>query len=475
MLRLRRVQCAAVVLITIAAAAMAWADRAGACSCADRDERDRLEDGEIGVVGEVLERRTLERSRRRTLDGQPLVAAYEYRVRVQRGVGARFGSRATVRVPDDGCGDPKFEVGERLAAFVRKRSYGWLTHGCSVVDPAEFERALRPYPRGRGHGRLALLAGGRFGDARVMALDDRGRILGYGFGAGEVQQISVCPSAQLAAEVVAGRTGWTVAARDLRSLRVVWSVKLPMRSRELYPGAATVRCADAVAGVAYAAAVEALPRSSDVLTRIFSVGRSGSREIAAVRGYGARLGRQAAYLTDSKRLLAVGLADGGVRRLSRLAYFAEPLAESPDGRWLAFHDGKRLRLRELGTGRVRSTPMRFGGAIVWLSNDRFLFRRSGQGRVYDTELRLRRRYPFFRLYHQAYVGGRLFGMDRFELRSLSLGSGRRHSVARLPDRGIAELVGVPGGPDVDADPAAPGLGFAPVARRASACRPPVRG
>jgi hypothetical protein len=75
MLRLRRVQCAAVVLIAIAAA-MPWADRAGACSCADRDERDRLEDGEIGVVGEVLERRTLESSRRRTLDGQPLVAAY---------------------------------------------------------------------------------------------------------------------------------------------------------------------------------------------------------------------------------------------------------------------------------------------------------------------------------------------------------------------------------------------------------------
>jgi hypothetical protein len=455
---------------------MTWADRAGACSCADRDERDRLEDGEIGVVGRVLERRELESSRLVTLDGEPLVTGYEYRVRVRRGVGARFGSRATVRVPDDGCGDPDFEVGEQLAAFVRKRSYGWLTHGCSVVDPVEFERALRPYPRGRGHGRLALLAGGRFGDARVMALDDRGRILAYGFGAGEVEQISVCPGAQLAAELVARRTGWTVAARDLRSLRVLWTVKLPMRSPELYPGGATVRCADPSAGVVHAAAVENPPHSPDDATRIFSVAAAGSSEIASVLGaFGATFGLEAAYLVDSRRLLSVDLADGRLHRLAHISYVGESVAESPDGRWLAYHDGEGLRLRELATGSERRVAVRNGGPIVWLSNDRLLYRRGGEGRVYDTGLEFRRRYPFFRLYPAAYVGGRLFGMARFELRALGLASGRRRTVARLPDRGIVALVGVPGGPAVDADPRAPGLGFGSAARRASACRPPVRG
>ncbi len=395
---------------------------------------------------------------------------------MQRGVGARFGSRATVRVPDDGCGDPEFEVGERLAAFVRKRSYGWLTHGCSVVDAAEFDRALRPYPRGRGHGRLALLAGGRFGDARVMALNDRGRILGYGFGAGEVQQISVCPGAQLAAELVAGRTGWRIATRDLRSLRVLWSVKLPMRSPELYSGGATVRCADASAGVVHAAALENRPHSNDDPTRIFSLAATGSTEIASVSGaFGATFGLAAAYLVDSRRLLSVDLADGRVHRLARIAYAGESRAESPDGRWLAYHDGKRLRLRELATGSERRVTVRNGGSIVWLSNDQFMYRPGGEGRVYDTRLELRRRYPFFRLYPAAYLSGRLFGMARFELRVLGLTSGRRRLLARLPDRGIIELVGVPGGPAVDADPTAPRLRFGPAARRASACRPPVRG
>jgi hypothetical protein len=458
------------VLLVTAAAVLTWADGAGACSCSDRDERDRLEDGEIGVLGEVLERRTLFSSRERTLDGEPLVAAYEYRVRVRRGVGARFSSRATVRAPEDGCGSGPLEVGERVAAFVRKRRSGWLTSGCSVVDPDEFERALRPYPRGRGQGRLALLAGGRFGSARVMALDERGRILGYGFGTGEVQQISVCPRAQRAAELVARRTGWTVAVRDLRSLRVLWSGKLPLRSPELYPGGATVRCSDPSAAVVHAAGLQDLPHSRGELTRIFGVASTGSTEIASVRGYAARLGLRTAYLSGSRRLLSVDLADGSVDRLGRLAYYAEPLAESPDGRWLAYHDGKRLHLRDLGSGRAMAMPVRAGGAIVWLSHDRFLFRRGGEARVYDTGLELRRRYPFFRLQHEAYVGERLFGRDRFELRSLDLRSGRRRTVAQLPDRGIVDLVGVPGGPVLDADPAAPGLGFGSAARRASACR-----
>lgn len=473
---MHRVRCAAVVLIVIAAAAMTWSDRAGACSCADRDERDRLQDGEIGLVGKLLERRALYSSRERSLDGEPLIAAYEYRVRVQRGVGARFGARATVRVPDDGCADPEFEVGERFAAFVRKRRYGWVTDGCSVVDPGDFERALKPYPRGRGQGRLALLAGGRFGDARVMALDERGRILGYGLGAGEVQQISVCPGGQLAAELVARRTGWTVAARDLRSLRVLWSVQLPMRSPEIYPGGATVRCADASAGVVHAAAVENRPHSNDDPTRIFRVAATDSTEVARVPGaYGTVFGLAAAYLVDSRRLLSVDLGDGRLRRLARVSYVGESLAESPDGRWLGYNDGERLRLREVATGRERTVRMRDSGSIVWLSNDRFLYRRGGEGRVYDTRLELRRRYLFFRLYPAAHVSGRLFGMARFELRALGLDSGRRRLVARLPDRGIVALAGVPGEPAVDADPAAPGLGFGSAARRASACRPAVRG
>ena len=55
--------------LAVAAAVLTGADLAAACSCADRDERDRLEEGEIGLLGRVLERRELHDTRHRTLDG----------------------------------------------------------------------------------------------------------------------------------------------------------------------------------------------------------------------------------------------------------------------------------------------------------------------------------------------------------------------------------------------------------------------
>ena len=439
---------AAALLVAIAVAVST--DRAAACTCADRDERDRIEDGEIGVLGRVLERQTTA--------GEHGFEDHAYRLRVQAGRGARFGREATVRVPYDGCGGAPREVGERLAAFVRRTRGGWVSNGCSVVDPDEFERALQPYPRGRGQGRLALLAGGRFGDARVMALDGRGRVLGYGFGDGEAQQISVCAGSRRAVELVAADDRLVVALRDLSSLRILWSIDLPLRSPVLYPDGATVRCGDPEGTTVHAAALEDLRHSVSDPTRIFRVAATGATQIASVpRGYGAHLGPEAAYLTRSRRLLSVDLDDGRASRLARVRYHADALGVSPDGRWLAFHDDDDLRLIDRLTGQRRSVRVRYGGGIVWLSSGRFLFRRGGEARIYDTALKLRRRYPFYRLLHQAHVGERVFGTDRFELRSLHLGSGKRRTVAVLPDRGIVDLVGVAGRPAVRAERRAPVL------------------
>jgi hypothetical protein len=71
------------------------------------------------------------------------------------------------------------------------------------------------------------------------------------------------------------------------------------------------------------------------------------------------------------------------------------------------------------------------------------------GRLYSPELRLLRRYPFFRAYGQARVGERLYGTDRFRLRSLDLASGRKRTVAELTDRGISHLVALPERPEIE--------------------------
>jgi hypothetical protein len=69
--------------------------------------------------------------------------------------------------------------------------------------------------------------------------------------------------------------------------------------------------------------------------------------------------------------------------------------------------------------------------------------------VYDTELRRIRRYPFVRMYLQAHVADRLYGTDRYRLRSVDLATGRKRTVAELTDRGIVDLVGVPERPLIE--------------------------
>ena len=173
----------AVTLILVAATA-AGVDQAGACSCAGLDPRDRLAEGEPAVVGEVVSRRAVE--------GRPFDSVYEYTVRVEADFNSALGPEVVITsgTSSGACGFT-WEVGQRVGAFLYREAGAWSTNLCSLVEPAELERALDPYPRPRGHGRVALLAGGSFANARLMALDRAGRVLGYGFGGGDVTDISV--------------------------------------------------------------------------------------------------------------------------------------------------------------------------------------------------------------------------------------------------------------------------------------------
>jgi hypothetical protein len=87
-------------------------------------------------------------------------------------------------------------------------------------------------------------------------------------------------------------------------------------------------------------------------------------------------------------------------------------------------------------------------ALAWLAPDRLLARIDGNAVVLDGALERQRRYGF-RAVGQALLGGALFGTDRYRLVRLDLESGRERTAARLPDRGIADLVGVPDGPEID--------------------------
>ena len=95
----------------VALAAFAvWADVASACSCADRDERDRIESGEAAVVARVLSERPLD----------PEGYRKAYRVNVERSVGMEVSGETELRVRFEQCGSPS--VGRRQGFFVRRRA-----------------------------------------------------------------------------------------------------------------------------------------------------------------------------------------------------------------------------------------------------------------------------------------------------------------------------------------------------------------
>ena len=430
----RSLSLVAAALLAAATAGLVAAEPARACVCGYVDERRALARGAVALVGRVVSKSPVPRTPGLGLPG------HRYIVRVTRAKGARLGREvAVVGETSSPCGF-QWRVGDRVGTFLDRIRGVWTTGGCGLVSPVELEIAMRPYPRPRGRGQVALLAGGGFGNARLMALDDRGRILGYGFGAGTVRRVSVCPGSRVAAELVdLDRRRSVVAVRSLPSLRVRSTARVPRAIRELM-------CSDASGAVVYATATDHGRRQLHGRVRVFRI--SGGRGTTVVDRPGRRavLGPGAAYVWTGRELIAISLPDGSARTVlpmgpPRLA------AASPDGRRLAVHGfDDRLGLIDLATGGTSSRQTRSARVLRWLGSDRLLVRPVGGTQVYDTALRLERRYPQFDAFGQAAVGDRLFGTNRYRLIELDLATGRQRTVAMLPDRRIADLTGVPGRP-----------------------------
>jgi hypothetical protein len=194
------------------------------------------------------------------------------------------------------------------------------------------------------------------------------------------------------------------------------------------------------------------PRPRYDRVRVFRVNGPAAHMVATLRGSTTTVGPTTAYVgrfTHGPAVLAVDLATGEVTRLTE-AESPDMLALSPDAARLAFQDGnERIRVIDLATGRERSRPYRYASAIEWLGADRLLIRAFRKDGTYDAQLKPLRRYRYLRMLHQAHVGNRIFGTDGYyRLRSLNLDTGRRRGVARLTDRGVLDLVGVPGRPAI---------------------------
>jgi hypothetical protein len=430
-------------LLAVAAPAAAGTGEASACSCADGDPRDRIEQGTPAVIGRVVSHTPA--------DPIPQVRYSRYVLRVERALNVRLGREVVILDDEFSSCSFDWKVGRRVGAFLYRTRGRWSTSLCSLSTARELERATRPYPRPVGRGRVALLAGGSFGEARLMALDPRGRILGYGFGEGAVRRISVCPGGRVAAELLdRGRERTFVAVRSLESLRVLSAVQLPRHTSEL-------ACADAAGATVYAGGIRYGGRPARGRAEVHRVTGFAVTRVVSRPAEHLALAPGSAYVWSGGRLLAVALGDGGERTLLRMGMPVNVLP-SPFGGLLAVQglDGP-LRLVDLATGSVvtRSVPSAWG--FAWLGPDRLLARIGGRSVLLDSALREQRRYNGFRAYPHALLEDGLFGAQRYRLMRLDLATGRVRTAARLPDRGIYELAGVPAGPEVDLPRRAPGL------------------
>ena len=429
----------AALLAPLALATAVGVDRAGACSCAAVDPRDWLAAGRTAVIGEVTAGRRVE-----TPSEGPV---QEYTLRVERGFNASLAPVISIRTGSNqgSCGFT-LEVGDRVAAFLSRRDGAWNTSLCALTDPAELVAATVPYPRARGQGRVALLSGGSFASARLMALDQRGRVLAYGFGRGDVERISVCPGSRYAVELVRQGARSRAAVRDLRSMRVVRSLALPASAVEL-------SCGDRRGRAIHAAALGysgAYPRGR---LRVLRAAPGRTVAVATLGGDAVAFGRTTAYVGGERGVSAVDLATGGVRALTRLKN-ADELALSPDGTRLAVNGTRRgVRLVDSAGGRLLARVR--GGRPAWVGRSRLLVRGSGRPRLYDRNLRPLRRLDGFWALGEARSGRRVFGVSGRRLVAVGLKSGRRRQVAVLPDPDTHTLVAIPGSPALRAPRRAP--------------------
>ena len=187
------------VLALVVAATAALAATAGpayACSCAPPDPRSLLGQADGAFVGRLVSRQEVAAGRTR------------FTFAVERSVKGALGSTVVVESASNSaaCGI-ETPVGSRIGLFLERRDGGWTSSLCWQVSPEDLLAAAQPLPPPNGRGPTTLLVAGRFGPARLLALDALGRTLAYGRGQGSVLQLSACPGGRRAAEVVQTATG----------------------------------------------------------------------------------------------------------------------------------------------------------------------------------------------------------------------------------------------------------------------------
>jgi hypothetical protein len=418
------------VLVLTTAALAAAVEPARACSCIQPDPWSILPKADGAFVGRLVDRQDVGEGR--------VVLVFD----VERAVKGKIGDTVEVATANNGaaCGI-ETSVGQRTGLFLVREGGRWFGHMCWQVEPEDLlAAAALPAPNGRGP--IALFVGGRFGPARILALDAKGRTLAYGMGAGGTGLLSLCPRRQRLAEIGGVGTRRELTIRETATFRVIRreAMKLP---GPRYP--AGVLCEDLTGSkvVVFGASGGDSPYGAAIyrlvdgrLTTLWK----GTAHLSS-------LNPGVAYLNagpGTSRLVSVDLKTGHVVPIAWL-----PLSPSlvPDeaGKRLAgvaylFSERSRLVLVDLTfrPAKVLTSPLaahEVSGEIVWLPSGRLLFLPWYGGdtaQVLDLTLRARSRFRWI-AGHATLASSTVFGFHyKNTLVTARLPSGPQRVVRRLP-------------------------------------------
>jgi hypothetical protein len=448
----------AVAIGAAAAALCLGLESAQACSCISLDARQGLADADAAFVGTLV-------ARRQAFPSQPGGVSSSadpdiFTFRVDQVIKGDLGPTIEVWSARSGasCG-VEAAIGQQIGLFLRRDGTRWSSGLCWQVPPTALREAALPLPAPNGSGPVRFLIGGGFGGVRLLALDARGRTLGYGPGSGSTRLLSVCPRGARAVEIVSADAE-RVGVRDVQTLRVVREVPLPRGAQ-----ASAVYCRDARARDVYVFA-RPVDEASGTILRLRGSGLSevytGSVQSAAFRG-------TSAYLSEGeggRQIVRLDLRTGERRALARAPLGLTNIAVSPSGDRIAgVHVADAtprpppVRLVLLGLGRNRprartiSLPAQsFYGELAWLDKTRLaVFSYRDVAGVFDTRLRNVGRLSGWEAADSLVAGGVAYGLarpsqavNRWSLQTARLPSGAARLVRLLPGA-AAVIAKVPGG------------------------------
>jgi hypothetical protein len=212
---------------------------AHACSCAIRgDPRERLAAADGAFIGTLVSRRETGPLGSIISTGRDVIYTFE----VAEAFKGDLGRRVEVHSAASGasCG---FEVppGAPIGVLLDGANGMWRSGLCGQIEPDKLRAAAAPLPAPDGQPPAALVVGGGFGEARLLALDGHARTLAYGYGTGDTTQLSVCPDGHRILELVRDHPKPSrLALRELPDLRLVWEHPLPRQPPSVY--ADSLRC-----------------------------------------------------------------------------------------------------------------------------------------------------------------------------------------------------------------------------------------